>query len=161
MDGISLGQGKYLVEILKRFGMMGCKAMATPMALNLKLSSDASSEMVDAMMYHQMFCSLMFLTYLRHSHLVAQHAVWYLMGTIEHDSNQKTNLHGHVDSDCTRSAKEHFWCCFSMRSGMISWFDSMESCMALSTVEENMLPLAWLFGRQYVSFENYYLIWLI
>ena len=33
VDGIFLGQGKYAVEILKRFGMMDCKAMATPMAL--------------------------------------------------------------------------------------------------------------------------------
>ena len=32
MDGISLGQGKYVVEILNRFGMMDYKAMATPMA---------------------------------------------------------------------------------------------------------------------------------
>ena len=31
-DGISLGQGKYAVEILKRFRMMECKEMATPMA---------------------------------------------------------------------------------------------------------------------------------
>ena len=31
-DGISLGQGKYVVEILKRFGMMDYKVMATPMA---------------------------------------------------------------------------------------------------------------------------------
>ena len=42
-DGISLGQGKYAVEILKRFRMMDYKAMATPMASNLKLLSDASS----------------------------------------------------------------------------------------------------------------------
>ena len=28
-DGIFLGQGKYVVEILKRFGMMDCKAMTT------------------------------------------------------------------------------------------------------------------------------------
>ena len=47
-DGISLGQGKYAVEILKRFGMMDYKAMATPMASNLNLLSDASSEAVDA-----------------------------------------------------------------------------------------------------------------
>ena len=39
------------MEILKRFGMMDYKAMATPMALNLNLLSDASSEVVDAMMY--------------------------------------------------------------------------------------------------------------
>ena len=40
-DGISLGQGKYTIEILKRFGMMDCKAMATSMASNLKLLSVA------------------------------------------------------------------------------------------------------------------------
>ena len=44
------GQGKYAVEILKRFRMMDC--MTTPMASNLKLLRDASSESVDAMMYH-------------------------------------------------------------------------------------------------------------
>ena len=43
MDGIFLGQGKYAVEIIKRFGMMDCKVIATPMASNLKLLSDASS----------------------------------------------------------------------------------------------------------------------
>ena len=32
VDGISLGQGKYAIDILKRFRMMDCKAIATPMA---------------------------------------------------------------------------------------------------------------------------------
>ena len=41
---------------------MDCKAMATPMASNLKLLSDASSKTVDAMMYRQMIGSLMYLT---------------------------------------------------------------------------------------------------
>ena len=50
-DGISLGQGKFAVEILKRFRMMECKLMNTPMASNLKLLSVASSESVDATMY--------------------------------------------------------------------------------------------------------------
>ena len=43
VDGIFLGQGKYAVEILKRFRMMDCKAMTTPMESKLKLLSDASS----------------------------------------------------------------------------------------------------------------------
>ena len=60
-DGIFLGQGKYVVEILKRFRMMECKAMTTPMASNMKLLSDVSSETVDATMYHQMIGSLMYL----------------------------------------------------------------------------------------------------
>ena len=39
------------VEILKRFEMMDCKAMATPMASNLELMSDASSKTADTTMY--------------------------------------------------------------------------------------------------------------
>ena len=60
-DGIFLGQGKYAVDILKRFRMMDCKSITTPMASNLKLFSDASSEAVDATMYHQMIRSLMYM----------------------------------------------------------------------------------------------------
>ena len=41
---------------------MDCKSMTTPMASNLKLLSIASPEVVDAMMYHQMIYSLMYLT---------------------------------------------------------------------------------------------------
>ena len=62
-DGISLGKGKYVVDILKRFRMMDCKA--TPMALNLKLLNDASLELVDATMYRQMIGSLMYLANMR------------------------------------------------------------------------------------------------
>ena len=58
-DGISLGQGKYVIDILKRFGMMDCKAMTIPITSNLKLLSDVSLEAVDAMMDHQMIGSLM------------------------------------------------------------------------------------------------------
>ena len=81
--------------------MMDYKAMATPMASKLKLLSDASSKLVDAMMYCQMIGSLMyltntrpnicfavntlsqFLTNLRHVHLmVAKHTVRYLKGLV-------------------------------------------------------------------------------
>ena len=65
MDGISLGQGKYALDILKRFRMMNWKSMTTPMESNLDLLSDASSEAVDAMMYHQMIRSLMYLKNMR------------------------------------------------------------------------------------------------
>ena len=51
MDGIFLGQGKYAVDILKRFKMMDYTELATPMASNLKILCDASSKIVDAMMY--------------------------------------------------------------------------------------------------------------
>ena len=60
-----MGQGKYVVEILKRFGMMDYKDMTTPMALNLKLLINASSEVVDATMYRQMIGFLMYLMNMR------------------------------------------------------------------------------------------------
>jgi hypothetical protein len=61
-DEIFMCQGKYVVDILKRFRMMDCKSMPTSMVMNLKLLSDASSETLDATMYRHMIDSLMYLT---------------------------------------------------------------------------------------------------
>ena len=74
--------------------------MTTPMTSNMKILSDASSNMVDATMYHQMICSLMYLTdtrpniffvvnTLRHVHLmVAKGKVEY---GLKYDTNLKIN----------------------------------------------------------------------
>ena len=101
--------------------MMDYKAMTTPMKLNLKLLSDASSKTVDAMMYHQMIGLLMylmklrpyiffavktlsqFLTNPRHVHLIAaKHNLRYLKGIVDYglkyDANQNINMYGYVDS---------------------------------------------------------------
>ena len=120
--------------------MMDCKAITTPMASNLKLLSDASSEAVDATMYHQMIGSLMYLMntrpYIcfvvstliqflmdpRHAHLIAaKNILRYLKGTVDYglkyEANQNINLEGYVDSDCAGSAidrKSTSGCCFNM-----------------------------------------------
>jgi hypothetical protein len=39
-------KGKYIVEILKRFGMMDYNSMATPIMIILKLPSDSSSYLI-------------------------------------------------------------------------------------------------------------------
>ena len=57
-----MSQGKYVVDILKRFRMMSCISMTTSMTTNLKLFGDTTSERVDATLYKQMFGSLMYLT---------------------------------------------------------------------------------------------------
>ena len=109
-DGISLGQGKYVVEILKRFGMMDCKAMTTPMASKLKVLSDASSEVVDATMYRNIIGSLMYLMNTRldicfamnplsqflidprHVHLIAmKHIQRYLKGMVDYGLKYNMN----------------------------------------------------------------------
>ena len=86
---------------------------------------------------------IQYLTDPRSVHLIAaKHVLRYLKGTIDYglkyDVNQKINLEGCVDSDWAGSAIDRnstSRCYFSMRLGVISWFDRMESCMALSTFE--------------------------
>ena len=148
------------------------------MASNLKLLSVSSSESVDAMMYHQMICSLMYLTNtrpdicfavntLRHVHLmVAKHAVRYLKGTIDYglkyEANQKINLEGYDDLYWEGSSidrKSTSRCYFSMGSTMISWFCLMESYMVLSTAEVKDVATYYLGGSMFLL--NYYLIWMI
>ena len=56
-----VSQRKYTVDILRRFGMMDCKSMSTPMTLNLKKLHSDDSDLVDPTMYRQLIGSLMYL----------------------------------------------------------------------------------------------------
>jgi hypothetical protein len=58
---IFLGQGKYAIEILKRFGMMDYKSMTTPMTTNMNMLGASYSDLVDPTMYRQLIGSLMYL----------------------------------------------------------------------------------------------------
>jgi hypothetical protein len=60
-DKIFLNQGKYVVEILKRFDMLECKSMNTPMETKLKPLVDTSSELVDATLYMKIIGLVMYL----------------------------------------------------------------------------------------------------
>jgi hypothetical protein len=51
LERIFLNQGKYTVEILKRFNMLECKSMNTLMEAKLKLLVDTSSDLIDATLY--------------------------------------------------------------------------------------------------------------
>ena len=151
------------MEILKRFELLYSKAMSTPLASNLKLLSDASSEKVNAPIYHQMIGSLMYLTNMRldicfamntmsqfltdprHVHLIAaKHILRCLKGTVDYGlkygANQKIKLCGYVDLDWAGNAidrKSTSGCCFSLGSGMVSWFSRKQPCVVLSTTETN------------------------
>ena len=58
-DAILVSQGKYTIDILRRFGKMDCKSMSTPMTLYLKKLCNDDSDLVDPNMYRHLIGSLM------------------------------------------------------------------------------------------------------
>ena len=58
---IFLGQGRYTIEILKRFQMEDCRPMAMPMITNWKKINTSEDDWDDPTLYRQLIGSLMYL----------------------------------------------------------------------------------------------------
>ena len=65
-DGIFIRQKKYVLEVLKRFGMDKCNPVHNPIVLGEKLEKDKDGAKVDGTYYKQVVGSLMYLTASRH-----------------------------------------------------------------------------------------------
>jgi hypothetical protein len=61
-NGTFMSQGKYIKDMLKKFGMEDAKGISTPMGTNGSLVSDTSGNMVDQKMYWSMIGSLLYVT---------------------------------------------------------------------------------------------------
>jgi hypothetical protein len=158
---VFLGQGKYAVKILQKFGMMDCKSMDTPMTTDIRKVRDSNSDPVDPSLYRQLIGSLMYLVNTRpdicfavntlsqfqveprHEHwIVAKHVLRYIRGTLNYGLRYTTSnniqLHGFTDSDWAGSAEDRrstSGMCFSLGSAMISWGSRKQKSVALSTTE--------------------------
>nr|GEV20291.1 retrovirus-related Pol polyprotein from transposon TNT 1-94 [Tanacetum cinerariifolium] len=60
--GIFINQSKYVLEILKKYGMKSCDPVGTPMKIKDKLDLDQNGTPVDATKYRSMIGDLMYLT---------------------------------------------------------------------------------------------------
>jgi hypothetical protein len=61
-QGIFISQTKYIIEMLKRFGMEDCKPVITPMQTSCKLSKDDDSKSTDQRKYRSMIGNLLYVT---------------------------------------------------------------------------------------------------
>ena len=57
-----MSQGKYIKDMLKKFGMNEANVISTPMGTSGNLDSDASGNMVDQKLYRSMIESLLYVT---------------------------------------------------------------------------------------------------
>jgi hypothetical protein len=58
---VFLGQLKYAVKILQKFGMMDCKSMDTSMTIDIRKLRDSDSDPLDPSLYRQLIGSLIYL----------------------------------------------------------------------------------------------------
>jgi hypothetical protein len=158
---VFLGQGKYAIKILQKFGMMDCKSMDTPMITDIRKIRDSYSDPVDPSLYRQLIGSLMYLVNTRldilfimntlsqfqveprHEHwTAANHVLRYILGTLNYGLRYTTSsdiqLHGFTDSNWAGSAEERkstSGMCFSVGSAMISWGNMKHKSVALRIAE--------------------------
>lgn len=122
LNGISISQTKYVVDLLKQFRMMSCTGVATPVVLGEKLTKDDPSPPVDPTLYKRLVGSLVNLTITRPDIMyvvglisqfmqvphephwrVSKRILQYVNGThnfgIHYFHNYKFELAGYMDSD--------------------------------------------------------------
>jgi hypothetical protein len=157
IDEILLSQGKYTVEILKKFEMTDCKSMPTPIVMNLKKLSETSSDSgeIDPHLYKQLIGSLMylvntkpdicyavsvlsqFMSQPRQTHWIAvKHVLRYLRGIVGYGLR-------YADADWAGRAvdRKSTFDCFTLGSAMFSWCSRKQTFVALSTAEAECIAL--------------------
>ncbi|KAL4378176.1 hypothetical protein GQ457_02G021320 [Hibiscus cannabinus] len=103
---------KYSNDLLKRFGMLNCKPISTPMEPNVNIYAYEGKELEDATMNRQLVGSLIYLT-------LTMPDISFAVGVVnEHDTRRSTT--GYV---------------LILGSGAISWCRKRQPTLSLSTTE--------------------------
>ncbi|CAL8997273.1 unnamed protein product [Prunus brigantina] len=165
---IFLHQKKYARTLLDKFGFKDCKAVATPLAMNEKLSKEDGSEQADERVYRQIVGSLLYLTATRpdimfaasllarymhgptKKHMgTAKRVLRYIQGTLDYgiayEKEKKAMLVGYCDSDwsgCEDDMRSTSGYAFHLGSGVFSWASVKQSSVALSTAEAEYVSAA-------------------
>lgn len=159
--GIHISQGKYALEVLRRFDMENCNSVRSPMVPGNKLSLDEDGELVDETFYKQIIGSLIYITTTRPDlqfsvsllsrymskpttlHLqAAKRVLRYLRGTVDFGIWFKRGGTGEVsvytdidfagDEDSRKSTSGYV---FLMDGSAVAWLSKKQPIVTLSTTE--------------------------
>ncbi|KAJ4961692.1 hypothetical protein NE237_021602 [Protea cynaroides] len=160
-DGVFISQRKYVVEILKKFGMASCKPIASPLVVNEKLMKEDGAKKVDATSYRSLVRNLLYLTTTRpdimfaasflfkfiknNSHIqlgAAKRVLRYLQDTIcygiKFRKDSKLKFVGYYDSDwggCIDDMKSTSGYAFLLGSCVFSWASKKQQSVAQSSAK--------------------------
>ena len=158
-QGIWLLQRKYVLDMLKKYGMTACKPIATPIEQNAKLRADLGDELEDPTMYRKMVGSLIYATLTRPNmchdvgvlsqfmqvprkpHLdAARRALRYAKGMLNHGLfyayGAKVEIFEYIDVDwagSTYDRRSTSGYVFSFGSTAVSWSSKKQPTVALSS----------------------------
>nr|GEY14993.1 retrovirus-related Pol polyprotein from transposon TNT 1-94 [Tanacetum cinerariifolium] len=166
--GIFINQSKYLLEILKKYGMESCDPTGTPMEIKDKPDLDQNGTLVDATKYRSMIGALMYLTssrpdivhatylYARYQakptekHLKEVKRIFrYLRGTVNmglwYTKDSGFELTGFSDADyagCKDTFKSTSSGAQFLGEKLVSWSSKKQDCTALSIIEAEYVSLS-------------------
>ena len=162
--GIFLYQKKYITDVLKRFKMLECKPVSTPVNTIVKLQKNATNEGVDSTLFRQLIGSLRYVFHSRpdivysvgvasrymkvpkRTHMVvAKRILRYLKDTIDWgilfpstEGPATTELVGYTNADWsgeTKDRKNTSGYIFMMGKAPIAWCLKKQDVVALSSYE--------------------------
>lgn len=167
-DCITIDQKHFIESILKKYNMTDCSDSNTPMEINLKLSKNVNSNVVQKYPYQQLIGSLMYLSVLTRpdisysvsflsqynncfdkihwTHL--KRLLKYLKKTMRYGLvYRKTgcDLCGFVDADwasCTLDRRSYTGYCFILSGSVISYEAKKQKTVALSSTEAEYMALS-------------------
>ncbi|XP_024164182.1 secreted RxLR effector protein 161-like [Rosa chinensis] len=161
VEGIFITQKKYAKTILKKFKMLGCKSVATPLVVNENFQKEDGSGSANESIYRSLVGSLLYLTATRPDLMyaasllsrfmhkptkvhygAAKRILRYIQGTIEfgimYERNVEPKLFGFCDSDWGGSVddlKSTSGYTFILGTGVFYWASKKQKSVALSTAE--------------------------
>ncbi|KAG7549162.1 Retrotransposon Copia-like N-terminal [Arabidopsis thaliana x Arabidopsis arenosa] len=166
--GISVSQRKYTLELLEEFGFLGCKPLATPMELGLKLNQETGDLLPDPSYYRKLIGKLVYLTVTRpdicfavnklsqyvnaprQPHLNAAHRILrYLKNDpgqgVFYSANSTLTLRGFADADwsnCPETSRSISGYCVFLGDSLISWKSKKQDIVSRSSAEAEYRSMA-------------------